>query len=279
VVAIDVGGHVTCSGVLIAPDIVLSAGRCLTLAMPPVGCPAGEPIAIVPSPPSIRVFVSDVGAGLNERASATHVLVASGDATCHADLAFILLDTPIDDVAPLSVRTTGAAKGDRLRTVAFDKPDTNGGLAKLVRDHLLVLDATTTELLIGEPCPTTEGGPAVDEATGEVVGIALRAGDDACAGVASSEVYARTDVLLMAIGNTVSKTSSGPVSTRGKKKTKRGPIDMGANCAHGVDCAAGVCVEQPARRYCTRSCSPSDRCPAHFRCQKSESELWVCVEH
>jgi hypothetical protein len=278
VVAIEVAGRVACAGALIAPDIVLTAGRCLMMAMPPVQCPAGTPIANVSTPASIRVLVADVGAVLRERASAGDLLVASADADCRADLAFVFLDTALDEVVPLSVRTTGAARGDWLRTVGFVRHGVAPTLEKLVRDHIPVLDATATELLVGEPC-TSEGGPAVDEMTGEVVGIALRAGDGACAGATPAEVYARTDKFLTVIDQVLSKSGGALGSTRGKKRTKRGSIDMGASCAHGADCAAGVCVKEPTQEYCSRTCSPHDRCPAHFRCQKAVGELWVCVEH
>lgn len=278
VVAVDVGGDAICAGALIAQDMVVTERTCVAGGSPSILCPAGAELASLHAPP-IRIFVSDPGAALHERASARDVLVASGGADCRADLAFVLLDTPIDDIAPLSVRPTGAAKGERLRTVSFDNHVLGPTLAKLVRDHLSVLDATATELTIGEPCWSTEGGPAVDETTGNIVGIASRAGGGKCTGLASTEIYVRTDTFLMAIGEALSKSAFPSGTPRGKQRTRKGPVDMGANCARGDDCAAGVCVEESGQEYCSRTCGPHDRCPAHFLCQVSPDGLWACVEH
>jgi hypothetical protein len=277
VVAIEVGGSSTCNGALSAPDVVLTAGRCLADAMPPTSCPTGA-MARVRSPPQIRILTSDSGAAGRQRASARDLLVTGDDATCRTQLGFVFLDGPIDDVVPLSVRATGAAKGDHLRTVGFEPAGDGSTLSKLVRDHLRVLGVTDTELQIAEPCAQIEGGTAIDEASGEIVGIALRPGDGACDSMGSSEVYARTDGFLMRIGEALSRSQFALTSTKGKQRTKKGPIDLGANCARGADCAAGVCVEKPEQEYCSRTCEPHDRCPIHFVCQKSV-QLLVCVEH
>jgi len=63
----------------------------------------------------------------------------------------------------------------------------------------------------------------------------------------------------------------------GAAREKKGPVDMGAHCTFGVECAAGICVTEATRRYCSRSCSPHDHCPAHFRCETSAQGSPVCV--
>jgi hypothetical protein len=275
VVALDVGGYASCSGALIAPDVVLTAGRCLIRAPPEIRCPPEAPVTLLPAPPPIRILVSDAGGTVHERASARGILVASGTANCLGDTAFVLLDTPIDEIAPLVVRPTGAAKGDRVRAIDFD----SAGAAERVRDHLPVLDTSDTQLVIGELCGNSQGGPALDESTAQIVGVAVPPGARACSGAEPSVIYARTDVVLAPVGEALSESYVGQLSTRGTLKTKKGPTDMGANCAHGADCAAGVCVEEPGQAYCSRTCGPHDRCPTHFNCQQSVDALWVCVEH
>ena len=52
-----------------------------------------------------------------------------------------------------------------------------------------------------------------------------------------------------------------------KEGTKTKPAsDMGGPCETADDCAAGVCVTTAATKYCTRLCSPGDRCPTHYHC-------------
>jgi hypothetical protein len=178
----------------------------------------------------------------------------------------------------MSVRGTGAAKGDGLRTVAFDRPGGAPASDKLVRDHALVLDVTPTELQIGEACLTSAGGPAIDESTVEVVGVASRSGESGCAGPGAFDVYTRTDTLLPFIADSLARFALAPGPSTGQEKTKKGAVDVGATCLRGVDCAAGVCVTDGLREYCSRPCSTHDRCPTHFGCKKSAGGSWVCAE-
>jgi hypothetical protein len=280
VVAIDVGGQGFCSGTLVAPDVVLTARRCVAKASSQAPCAGGWPeSASSLAPPSIRILVGDGMAALQERARGREVVVPSGDAVCGADIALVLLDTSIDEVLPLAVRATGAAKGDRLRTVDFPRFGSAAALDELVRDHVPVLDTTATELGIGEGCARAAGGPAIDESTGEIVGVASHGGASGCAGVGARHVYERTDATLPVIGEALAKSSAPVGPTTGKKKTKKGPIDVGANCVRAGDCAAGVCVTEGLQEYCSRTCDPNDRCPTHFRCQKTPAGAAVCVQH
>jgi hypothetical protein len=278
VLALDFAGDRFCSAALIAPDVMLSAGRCLIHTPTVTRCPVSASITSLPSPSQVRVLVSEKGGFVRERATARGLLVASSEAGCLGDLAFVLLDTTIDEIAPLVVRATGAARGDRVRTVDFERPGADGTLVERVRDHLPVVETTDTDLAIGEKCGTSLGAPALDESTTEIVGVALPSGDGACLRADPSTAYARADAFLGPIGEALSQSYVGQPSTRGRQRTKKGPIDMGANCAHGSDCAAGICVEEPGQAYCSRTCGPHDRCPAHFACEKSAEALWVCVE-
>ncbi len=280
IVAIDVGGPSLCSGALVAPDVVLTAARCVATATSQAGCRAQSPQTMSTlAPQSIRILVGDETMNAQERARGLEVMIPTGAAPCGADIAVILLDSSIDEVMPLAVRAIGAAKGDRLRTVAFARLGSTSAVQKIVRDHLSVIDATTTELSIAESCQSGAGGPAMDESTGEIVGVTSRRGDSSsCSGAGAHDVYTRSDAFPSLIARAISKSSFVGVSTKSKKKTKKGPIDMGANCAQGTDCAAGVCVNTRLQEYCSRTCGPHDHCPSHFRCQKSTGPSSVCVE-
>jgi protease YdgD len=280
VVAIDIGGRVLCTGTLVAPDVVLTAYRCVALAATQKHCPQNGPSASAGlASASIHILVGDQIATAQERARGLDVVVSGGDSPCPADIALVLLDSPIDEIVPLSVRPTGAAKGDRLRTVGFARVQGASATGKVVRDHVLVLDATATELHIEQACEGAAGGPAIDESTGEIVGVASLPLAAGCGEANAFQIYARTDAVLTMIGEAIARSAATVSSTQsGRKKTKKGPVDMGANCARGADCAAGVCVTERSQEYCSRACGPHDRCPPHFRCQKCTSGSWVCVE-
>jgi hypothetical protein len=278
VVAIDVGGETLCSGTLVAPGVVVTAHHCVAVTAPGTRCPAaGTQIVGERAPSSLRILVGDDLAIAEERARGLDVLSPPGDELCGADIAMVLLDTPIEDVRPLSVRTAGAAEGDHLRAVGFARLGASSEPQKLVMDHLRVLATTATEFEIGEICDRDSGGPAIDESTGELVGVASRSAGAACAGAGAIDVYTRTDAFFPLIAQALTQASIVGSSTAAQEKTKKGPIDMGASCVNADDCAAGVCVTAPAQEYCSRTCDPHDHCPAHFRCQSTVQSGWVCA--
>jgi hypothetical protein len=281
VIAIDVGGPGLCSGALVAPDVVLTARHCVSVTTVEVKCPAsGHRALALRSPPSLRVLVGEDLVSAEERRG-RDIVVPPGAGLCEQDLALLLLDRPVDGVQPLSVRPTGIARGDHVRTVGFGWALAGGRSAtRLLRDHVLVIDTTSTDLRVAEAaCQGGCGGPALDEATGEIVGVVSRPSGGPAGG---SNIYTRPDAFRATIDEAISESIRGGGAT--VHHAKSGPVDMGADCRAGADCAAGVCVTDSARRYCSRGCGPHDRCPAHFRCQlsrereRSERSKWVCVE-
>lgn len=280
VVTIDLAGETVCTGALVAPDAILTARHCLSISAEP-HCPASGTQAIaLRRPDSLQVRVGNDVTTAEERARGRDILVPPGDEICGADIAILMLDRPIDDIQPFAIRATGVAQGDHVRTVGFfDVPAARGVPApKLLRDHVSVLDTTGTELRVAEgPC-RGGGGPALDESTGEIVGVISRAdrgGDN---------VYTRVDRFLPLIAQALEQSSSSSVSALHKKKSKKGPPDMGANCSQGSDCASGACVTDGNKKYCSRGCSAHDRCPARFRCERCDATArrragWACVEN
>ncbi len=283
VVAISAPRQPACAGVLVAPDVVLTARHCMSLAAAPLTCPAPASSALgLRAPGSLLVLVGDDIASAEGRARGRQILVPPGDGLCAADLALLLLDQPIDDLEPIGVRAIGVALGGHVRTVGFPAgPETGLPDRKVLRDHVPVLDMTDTELRLAEAANRGGGGaPALDETTGEVLGVASRAADD------TSNVYTRGDAFLSFIRQATAESAARLGVSRAvhRLKAKKGPFDLGAECDHGTDCAAGVCASDGTRRYCSRECSAHDHCPVRFRCQKGEEAtgqhrvVWACAE-
>jgi secreted trypsin-like serine protease len=178
------------------------------------------------------------------------------------------------------VRATGIAQGGHVIAVGYGK-SVDGAAAgtKLERDHVKVLETTDDEFFVGEAtCQGDSGGPALDEATGEIVGVVSRGGQE-CDGPGAHNVYTRADAYRMLIDDALNRGDLSTWKKRDGGATKKPPTDVGAACEHGSECAAGVCVAEGGRRYCSRSCDASDHCPTHFRCQVAENGSSVCVEH
>jgi hypothetical protein len=250
VVALAAPGRPLCAGALVAPDVVVTAAAC-----------------VPPSASSLQVFTGEEPADRVERARGWRLL-APVSAT--GDVAFVLLDAPIDDITPLAVRTTGVAKGDHVRTVGF----TASG--RLVRDHAAVLASNERAFDVAEAsCALGGGAPAVDEATSAVVGVLL-SGPANCVPDAGGDVYGRADRAVAPVAQALTNAARG--TDKGAQKPHKGPIDMGAGCARAAECAAGACVSYRGGEYCSRTCSGQDACPAHFKCMNTQEEVMVCVE-
>ncbi len=147
---------------------------------------------------------------------------------------------------------------------------------------------SSAEFLVGEAtCQGDSGGPALNETTGAIVGVVSRGGPT-CEGSGVHNVYTRTDVFQSLIDQALALSAwalaprgadGGPEARTqpdaGKKKrrhkeggTTKPPSDMGNACTTAADCAAGVCVTNDGKEYCSRSCGTGDRCPDHYHCTR-----------
>jgi hypothetical protein len=271
VVLLDLGGDGLCSGALIGADVVLTARRCLSLVESDARCPASGPqVASARDLTTVRVLVGEDASSAVERARGRAALFPDGDVLCGADVALLMLDSTIDEVAPLVARATGAALGDHVRSVSYARGQ------KLVRDHVLIAATSSRELSLAEaPCDGAPGGPAIDEASGQLVGVLSRSGP-ACDATDGYDVATRADAFLPLIGRALAEGDVSHASHQARQK--KGPVDVGASCVRGADCAAGVCADYAGAQYCTRACSSTDRCPSKYRCMASSQGPTACIQ-
>jgi hypothetical protein len=206
--------HVTlCSGALVAPNLVLTARHCVSRAV--TATPAcdsrghshnGVHLADDADPASIGIYVgSHVRVDRDPaRAKAIRTLHPTGQVLCDADVAFLVLDRPLNDVAILPIRLHRPVEsGDRVVPVGF-----GGGAANVIGHR--VARGGSTVLAIGPAanadtgavlgprefevdaatCKGDSGGPAIDARTGEIVGVVSRGASCTTLG---NHVYTRVD--------------------------------------------------------------------------------------
>jgi hypothetical protein len=271
VVLLEAGAQGPCAGALLAQDVVLTARRCLEITQGDLACPAkGRQIAGPLDLTNVQVLVGDDVASAVVSARGRGAVFPAGDELCGDDIALLLLDTPIEDIAPLVVDPMGAPSGDHVRSVAFT-PTT-----KIVRDHVPVPYTDATEIELAEaPCVASPGGVAIDETSGEVVGIVSRGGPS-CGAAPGWEIATRPDAYYDLVEQALAMGSMSHASHMAKET--KGPVDMGATCTDGSACAAGVCVTYEDATYCSRECSSADACPTDWRCMTTVQSTSCCAQ-
>jgi hypothetical protein len=206
--------HMTlCSGALVASNLILTARHCVSRSVTSTpSCDAhgrshnGVHLADDADPSMIGIYVGkhvhierDV-----PRAYGLKTFHPAGSVLCDADVAFLVLDRPLVGVAVLPIRLHGSvSSGDRVLPVGF-----GGGTAMTVGDRASRRGSTVlsigpianaeTGAVLGPrefevdraTCRGDSGGPAIDAATGEIVGVVSRGGSCSAAG---NHVYTRVD--------------------------------------------------------------------------------------
>lgn len=245
-------GTLGCTGTLIAPHTVLTAGHCV---------------------PALRrrelsVFFGDslAAGGVFVAVSDTRIHPDFDPASLAHDLAlFTLREVGPVSPLPLDPRTFDASLvGQTLRIVGFgvtapDSGDTGAkrsGTASVTAVDALDLTASGAPSL---PCRGDSGGPALlDDGTGEHIGGVVSRGDPGCV---VDGVFARVDV------------ARDTFITPYLAATAPGTAPTGDPCFYDGHCAEGTCAQatdDPLLYFCTRPCDGDGDCPDAMTCAAHE---------
>ena len=155
-----------------------------------------------------------------------------------------------------------------------------------------MLSVSDGEFLVGEAtCQGDSGGPALDETTGEIVGVVSRGGRDVRRPGAHN-MYTRTDVfqsliaeaLSMSVFDTEASTDDGGADAGKEEAQKEGrrqdnPAERHGRPLHQRGRLRRRRLRRPisGKEYCSRSCGTGDRCPDHFHCTATSPRRRSCL--
>ena len=280
-----------CSGVLVAPNLVLTARHCVSKTEEGnIGCQSdGTPIVgggVLGDykPGQLKVLL---GSQLANDFAAIGMTIMHPDVTnlCDNDIAMLVLDKAIagnPTIAQLRLDTMPNI-GDTIRAVGWGTSNNSSGIERRKRDNIAIIDVGPDdstglgdrELAIGEGiCSGDSGGPAFDEVTKAVVGVVSRGGNGApynpqtdpqytpCVDSGpyhANNIYTRTDGFKDFILSGFAAAGADPWVEGGPDPRK---AKFGVACTTGDDCRSALCVQG----ICSEPCD-STFCPDGYSCQ------------
>jgi hypothetical protein len=193
----DDGSFTLCSGALVAPNLLLTARHCVSKSI--TATPAcdtrgeshnGDHLGADEDPASIAVYIGthvDVTVD-TPRAYATKTIHPRTRVLCDSDVAFLVLDRPLEGVQQLQMRLDAPVReGDFVVPVGFGGGFVGDIGTRVPRDATEILSVgprhnTSTGAVIGPrefevdeaTCRGDSGGPALDAHSGEIVGVVSR---------------------------------------------------------------------------------------------------------
>ncbi len=248
VVAIVGAKGLDCTGTLVSPYLVLTAGHCTTADIVQggsvvIGSSLAAPAASIPIARAVPHPQFDLGSLTN-------------------DVALLVLASAASPT-PVALGTSAPAVGESVEIVGWGVTSADASIDGKKRQgttSITAVAATTFAVSAApsQPCSGDSGGPALSSAGGSasIVGVTSH-GDVGCV---QGATYTRVDAYLASfIQPTMKAFAAGSATT-------------GATCVFAEQCAGGpsACVaaaDDPSLRYCTASCQSAGDCPKAMICE------------
>lgn len=303
------GGTEGCTGVLLTPELVLTARHCVSITDGSAACSqdgtalSGGGVQSDFKPEALFVFSGnkrpDFISGAAKAARGVELITTGAKTICNNDLALILLDRQVENAKIAPIRLDAPpARGEKITVVGWGiTKDTNFPDTRQTRDGISITQVGPARALgpaefkTGEgTCSGDSGGPALAE-TGAVLGVLSRGGNGSGATGADNcvdgenvwtGVAQHRDVILSAYEKTdqqpwIEGNPNPRLGTLGKECAAddgcQSNVCNGAQCSQLCDvdpCPGGwACVDQDGRKVCEEQKKEEEGCNASGRAPSS----------
>lgn len=291
--AVQAGGSTEgCTGVMLTPDLVLTARHCVSVTDPSAACSSdgtalsGGQVTSDHKPSALYVFSGnkrpDFISGLGKAARGVEIITTGAKTICNNDLALVLLDRKLEGAKIAPVRLDArAARGELVTVVGWGITDTTTfPSTRQTRDGVKITDVGPARALgpaefkTGEgTCSGDSGGPALSGETGAVLGVLSRGGNGT--GGQGAENCIDGENVFTAVAQH-KETLLAAYEKAGQEPWLEGnpnPLlgKLGASCDADDACQSSIC-----NGVCTQSCDV-DACPGGWACGESNGRK-VCIE-
>lgn len=277
------GAASSCSGSLLAPNLVLTARHCVAVTDSGAACNSeGKPIAggVVEGdhePSALYVFAGkdrpNFLAGTARPARGKEIITTGAKTLCNNDIALILLDRPLEGGKITPIRLDAKpTKGEIVTVIGWGIADDDPNPpTRRQRSNVEIIDVGPefelgpTEFRIGEgTCQGDSGGPAL-VASGAVIG-ALSRGGNGSSSIGVEACLGGTNIFTSAAGHAdLIRSAYAKAGQEPWLEGQPSPLlaKTGVACTADAECRSNVCDAD--RKSCADECTNSE-CADGFAC-------------